>query len=94
MLEDPCSRTVLSCQEFDVVAKGVAYCDYCQGLISGGYFPEASIDGVFDALVLSNVEGVVCVPGDKELSLLDGDGFRRWWLRRICGCWSLSFVRA
>jgi hypothetical protein len=78
MLEDPCSRTVLSCQEFDFVAKGVTYCDYCQRLISGGYFPEASVDGVFDALVLGNVEGGVCVPGDKEASLLDGDGFYGW----------------
>ena len=94
MLEDPCSRAVLSCQEFDIVAKGVAYCDYCQRLISGGYFPEASVDGIFDVFVLSNVEGGVCVSSDKETSLLDGGGFRRWWLRRIGGCWSLSFARA
>ena len=75
MLEDSCSRTVFSCQEFDVVAEGVSYCDYCQRLISGGYFPETRVDGVFDVLVLGDVEGSVCVPGDEEASFLDGDWF-------------------
>ena len=46
-------------------------------MIGGGYFSEASVDGVFDVLVVGDVEGSACVPSDEEASLLDGDGFRR-----------------